>query len=388
MAINDSLLTSLQSYVNPDLINRASKLVGQSPDNVKTGINNALPAILMGIVNKGSNIEGAQALLNMIRQGGYDSRSPSDALRNLEGENANNTIQTGNHIVRSLFGNNFDSIIDRVSRASGLPGSGMTKIFGLLAPLVMSALGSRVKQGNLNATSLMGFLSNQKSSLVRLAPADLFGKMETGEAQGRIEKTMSQMAGPGNPGVRYGERRGVSWLTMGLLALLVLGAYLLTRGPGDRMIAPTDVDETVQAQPRGLGELPTPMSEFDDFVSGGDAGELPKRFQFEELNFEIGTTELVPGSERELDRIADILKQHPEVVLRVEGFTDNTGSPATNEALSSARANKVKEELVKRGVEENRMDTAGRGAESPIAPNDTEENRARNRRIELVVLEM
>lgn len=378
MAINDNMLTSLQSYMDPGFINRISNLLGQSPENVKTGVNNALPALLMGIVNKGSNIEGAQTLLRAIRQGGYDSRAPAEALREFEGDKATNAIQKGSDIVRGIFGNNADSIIERVSQASGLPSSGMSKIFATLAPLVMTVLGSRVKQGNLNATSLMGFLSNQKASLVRFAPPELFSAATSGRP----------VVGSEPSGVRYGERRGVSWMTIGLITLLLAGAYLLTRGPGDRMIAPTDVDETVQAQPRGLAELPTPMSEFDEFLASGNAGELPKRFQFEELNFEVAKTDLVPGSETELDRIAEILKQNPNVIVRIEGFTDSTGDPAANQALSLARANRVKEELVNRGVDGARIETAGRGAESPIVPNDTEENRARNRRIEVVVLQM
>lgn len=388
MAINDNMLTSLQSYMDPGFVNRVSNLVGQSPDIVKTGINNALPALLMGIVNKGSNIEGAQTLLRMIRQSGYDSRSPAETLREFEGENATNSIQKGSEIVRSIFGNNVDTIIDRVSQASGLSSSGMAKIFGMLAPLVMTVLGSRVKQGNLNATSLMGFLSNQKASLVRLAPAELFSTAAGGGRE-RVKEAVNQVVG-GEPSgsVRYGERRGVSWATIGLITLLLLGAYFLTRGPGDRMVAPTDVDETIQAQPRGLADLPSPMSQFDDFLASGNTSELPKRFQFEELNFELATTNLVPGSETELDQIAEVLKQHPNVVVRIEGFTDNTGDPASNEALSLARANKVKDELVNRGIDSARMETAGRGADSPIAPNDTEENRAKNRRIEIVVLDM
>ncbi len=380
MAINDSLLNTLQSYIGPGFINRVSKMTGLPPDTIKAGINSILPALLMGIVNKGSNVAGAQALLNMIRQGGFDSRAPDEAIREFEGEQTTVPLQRGNDIVRNIFGNHLDTIAERLSRASGLPSSGITKVLSMLAPLAMTVLGSRVKKGSFNASSLMGFLSSQQPSLAKLVPADVIPKPEV--AGGVLDRVRE------SSGVHYGERRGVSWMTMGLLALLALGGYLLTRGPGDRMIAPTDMEETVQAQPQALSDVATPASELDAFLAAGDGTNLPQRFQFEELTFETATTNLVSGSEAELDRIAATLNQYPGVNVRIEGFTDSTGNPEFNMALSLARANKVKEELVTRGVDANRLETVGRGAANPVAPNDTEENRAKNRRIELIVVDM
>jgi OOP family OmpA-OmpF porin len=89
-----------------------------------------------------------------------------------------------------------------------------------------------------------------------------------------------------------------------------------------------------------------------------------------------------------LTEIANLLIQHPELLqVEVQGHTDDTGSEARNGALSEDRAAAVKEWLGKAGVERDRLIAKGYGASKPLAPNLTEQNRARNRRVEFVVLQ-
>ena len=71
--------------------------------------------------------------------------------------------------------------------------------------------------------------------------------------------------------------------------------------------------------------------------------------------------------------------------MQLEGHTDNTGDAAANKKLSQDRADAVKELLVKGGIEASRVSTAGYGQEKPIASNATEDGKAQNRRLELVV---
>jgi K(+)-stimulated pyrophosphate-energized sodium pump len=80
-----------------------------------------------------------------------------------------------------------------------------------------------------------------------------------------------------------------------------------------------------------------------------------------------------------------ILKAYPNVAVSLEGHTDNTGDAGANKKLSLDRAIVVKEIMIKGGIAEARIGTDGYGEEKPIAPNDTDEGRAKNRRTELVV---
>jgi K(+)-stimulated pyrophosphate-energized sodium pump len=87
-----------------------------------------------------------------------------------------------------------------------------------------------------------------------------------------------------------------------------------------------------------------------------------------------------------VDALISILKAYPAVQVRLEGYTDNTGNAEANQKLSQDRAEAVKTMLVNGGIDAGRLTTAGYGQDKPVASNDTDEGRAKNRRTELVVV--
>jgi MYXO-CTERM domain-containing protein len=112
--------------------------------------------------------------------------------------------------------------------------------------------------------------------------------------------------------------------------------------------------------------------------------ELAERVQFEQ-----GKATLLPQSEEVLRGVAKVMKEHPELArLSIEGYTDNVGPADFNKVLSADRAASVLEWLVKNGgVDRRRMTSTGFGIEKPLASNDDEAGRQRNRRVEVRVLE-
>ncbi|WP_338876209.1 sodium-translocating pyrophosphatase [Spirosoma sp. SC4-14] len=108
-------------------------------------------------------------------------------------------------------------------------------------------------------------------------------------------------------------------------------------------------------------------------------------FDFDRLLFETGSATLKPQSQEQLKNIAEILKAFPAVNIKLGGYTDNTGNAASNLKLSQDRANSVRVELEKMGIDNNRLEAEGYGQEHPVASNDTEEGRAKNRRISIRV---
>ena len=101
--------------------------------------------------------------------------------------------------------------------------------------------------------------------------------------------------------------------------------------------------------------------------------------------FRTGSSEIDSVSEPLLASVADIAKRCPAVRVDVSGHTDNAGAKAANQQLSEQRAKAVMAALVRHGVAATRIDAAGFGDARPIAPNTTEANRAKNRRIEFRV---
>jgi len=101
------------------------------------------------------------------------------------------------------------------------------------------------------------------------------------------------------------------------------------------------------------------------------------------LGFPAGGASLRAGASPTLDRLAELLIQHPRLRVRVEGHTDSVGSQEANLALSRARADAVKRALVERGVSADRIQTVGLGEAQPIADNGTTAGRRQNRRIDV-----
>lgn len=108
---------------------------------------------------------------------------------------------------------------------------------------------------------------------------------------------------------------------------------------------------------------------------------------FMNIEFETGSAELQPGSEKYIDQIAGELKLKPDLVLEVAGHTDDVGSTEDNLTLSINRAEAVKSALIEKGIAANRLVPKGYGEEKPIVPNDSDENRRKNRRTEFIVLD-
>lgn len=104
------------------------------------------------------------------------------------------------------------------------------------------------------------------------------------------------------------------------------------------------------------------------------------------INFETGKSEIQPASMPVIDQIFQMLKQNPDLKISIEGHTDNTGTEKSNQTLSEMRAKSVMNVLVSKGINANRLQSKGWGQTKPVADNNTEEGKAKNRRVEIVKL--
>jgi outer membrane protein OmpA-like peptidoglycan-associated protein len=108
----------------------------------------------------------------------------------------------------------------------------------------------------------------------------------------------------------------------------------------------------------------------------------------QQVAFEVDSAVIKKESDGLLDGIAKVLTAHPEIAkVEVQGHTDNSGKAQHNKVLSGQRAEAVKRALVKRGVAEKRLLAKGYGQEQPIGDNDVEAGRAKNRRVQFLILE-
>lgn len=106
-----------------------------------------------------------------------------------------------------------------------------------------------------------------------------------------------------------------------------------------------------------------------------------------DVSFDVGRSAIKPNFAPVLNQFATSLNQNPVTTVTIIGHTDSTGSDAINNPLSMDRANAARDYLVSRGVAATRIATDGRGSREPVADNNTQQGRDKNRRVEIYVAE-
>lgn len=102
------------------------------------------------------------------------------------------------------------------------------------------------------------------------------------------------------------------------------------------------------------------------------------------ITFDVGKSTIKPESMGEINRIVQLMTENPDLKFSVEGHTDSTGNAASNQTLSEQRSQAIVAKLVELGIASDRLTAVGKGQNSPIADNNTDEGRAKNRRVEFV----
>jgi OmpA-OmpF porin, OOP family len=393
MATN--LIENISSYITPDIINKASAFLHESPSNTSMAMSGIIPTLLGGITNMASSPGGATQLAGMLGSAGQHEGLLNGLSSYFSGgSSTTGLIHQGEGLVSSLFGGRQDSVTSAISSFSGIGSGSATSLMAMAAPIVMGAIARLRSSQNLNPTQLASLLSSQKSNINAAVPAGLRSLTESDvrsevrpDVQGLRSVTVAPVAVPEPP-------RGMRWwpLLLLLAGLLGLLAYLFGRPRPNVAATPPPVPvPAMQDVKLCSGNTLSLMSgsfnyNLARYLVDGSNTDLPKTFVFDNLNFDSATTNLTPPSRQTVDDLITIMKACPDAQVQLAGHTDNTGDPAANETLSTNRAVAIKDMLVAGGISPDRITTIGYGQDKPIASNDTEDGKARNRRTELVVL--
>lgn len=130
-----------------------------------------------------------------------------------------------------------------------------------------------------------------------------------------------------------------------------------------------------------------PLDAADDIEKKKDSFDVEKigaAIVLEGVVFDVNKATIKPESESILTKALKTFTDNPDIAVEIRGHTDNSGNAKKNQKLSADRAESVRQWMIARGVDGNRISTKGFGSDSPLAPNDTPENKQKNRRIEFV----
>ena len=409
MNLLDVLKSQLTSGNTMDVI---SNLLGENKTTAQSGLDAILPTLLGSVIQKSSSTEGANSVLNVLKSGSFDGSMLNNISGLLGGGDATNTLlNSGSSLLNTFLGEKTASVINIISNLSGLKNGSTSSLLKLAAPLLMSVIGKN--SSGLSASGLASMLMGQSSFVKDALPAgigNLLGLSALGSPA--VSSTATTTATTDDSSSLF------SKLTPWLLGAAVLAGLLfawkscqktemtppavvesakqttsdtVTKASDAMGNAANKVVEAFKVSLPGGTVLDVPKGSLEDqivaFIQSKEAVSKTKWFDFDRLLFETGKATLKPESEEQLKNTAAIMKAFPKVKIKIGGYTDNTGNAASNIKLSADRAKNVMSELVKLGVAAARLTAEGYGSNNPVASNDTEEGKAKNRRISISVRE-
>ena len=393
MATN--LIDLIKGYLTPDIVAASASYVGESGQDTYKAFTGLVPTTVAALGNMAATKTGAQQISQMLDSGKYDGSMLAN-LGNLfsGGVAAQSAIGAGKGLLESLFGNSLGGVTDLIARFSGIRVGSASSLMALVAPIIMHVLGRQRAAGGGGMAAVTNLLTDQRSSLTGLLPSGMASLLGGSGVTSGLSDVVSATAGTASRATREvaaaTSRTSDWWIPLAAVAALILLAigYMSWWAPA-REAARVATTKLAELQlPSGI-KISVPEGAFNfslaTWLARTSDTTVPKRFVFDNLNFESSSTALTPESRPTVDTLAAILKAYPAVSVDLEGYTDSTGDPAANKKLSLDRAAAVKNLLVGGGIADSRMTTAGYGPENPIASNDTEDGRAKNRRLELVV---
>lgn len=171
MAVN--ILETVKGYLTPDLISRASSMLGESEGGVSKALSGLVPAVFGGLISKATSGShaGANEVLALSKES-YQGGFPGNITNMLGG----GLPSGGTSMLENFFGNKFQSIISAIASFAGIKTSSANSLFNVATPLATGALGRYAVENNLDAHGLSSFLQSQKSNVAAMLPAGLPGK--------------------------------------------------------------------------------------------------------------------------------------------------------------------------------------------------------------------
>ena len=232
----------------------------------------------------------------------------------------------------------------------------------------------------------MKLLTKTLCALLLGAPALLMAQSNTASPASALKMPTLEDLIPGGETYRYTENLyGLQWwgdtaVKPGIDSLVAIRP---TDGRESLLFTRDDVNRVLEAE--GLGKLAQLYVLSFPWADKTQALlSLHGKFITYGITFDVGKSTIKPESMGEINRIVTLMTENPDLKFSVEGHTDSTGNPTSNQTLSEQRSQAIVAKLVELGIAQNRLTAVGKGQNSPIADNNTDEGRAKNRRVEFV----
>ena len=407
-----SLIDSVMNLGTPDLTSKIASSLGEPTDGVSSALAGGLNSMLLGILGKTADPSAMRSVFNLVTDPANDGRvldNPAALVGAPEGPMSS----LGGQFLSNVFGARGTTVNDVLARTSGLRVGSMSSLMRLAAPLLLGVLGKRARDDGLNAASFARVFEDERDSIENAAPPGIAGALGLAEpvaAESYAGEPIYEEGPVEQPSRVYApeeQTTGLRWMWPALVALAAIALFLGTRA---KHRVPAPVADTTTARSRAaageVAELSSGIVQLrlpnDNVLSVPASSAEAKLVAFlndstratddtswivlDRIHFESNSSKIDPDAEAQAKNISDILKAYPHAAAKIGGYTDSTGSDAANLRLSRSRAESARASVEHNGLAATRVTADGFGSKDPVASNSTDDGKAQNRRVALLVI--
>jgi len=402
------------------LVSHASGSFGESAEGITSALHSTVSTLAGALTLKGRSASEAKGLMDYIASQRINGNLLNHATGLLDSTAETESLMAnGSTILNYLLGDRTGQVGDLISGEGRLKTSSANALLKLTAPFVLATLARYVEEKSLDTAGVKTLLSGQLEFIKPSLPKG----MDTLLGLDSIIQSNNNTNPMDNSSTPSSSKSPISkflpWIVLLLAALGLF--YFVQKGCGssntpagetpataDTLKTETSADAMdVNTPPTSTGstlvytmkdgtKMELERTSFSawmiDFLKGTAPGatgygtNTPNCMPFDHVSFDQTTGGLTASSEQELFQVYTILKSYPEVIVSIEGHTDNTGDPEQSKLLSEQQAQKVKGWLEKKGIAADRLISSGWGERNPKASNDTEEGRKINNQVQVCIV--
>ncbi len=196
MSLN--LIDLVKDQMTNALVGKVSSLIGENKTSTNSALTSFIPALLGGIVSKGSDMRGAGSLLRLINDNNLGANTISNLSSLLDGgRQSDGFMEMGGKLIASILGSNQSSVLNNLVSLTGLSKNTSSSLLSLLAPIALGTIGKIVKSDNLDAGGLMRMLMGQKSAVSKALPAGMGSVLGFADYDSHTTPTTQSSSGSG-----------------------------------------------------------------------------------------------------------------------------------------------------------------------------------------------
>jgi OmpA-OmpF porin, OOP family len=387
--MTDSIFATLLNAIDGHTAGDVARALGQPEQSVRRGMESSVAAVFSSLAAKSNDSGALQRIIDMLPSTG--GQAYWSQMAGTVSDPNSSLMAAGRRMLPALFGSGENAVTNGISRASSLSPSAVTTLLSMAGPIVMSFIAKQLRDGAMTMEGLRGALQRESTTIRNALPTGLSD----------VFWPATPAASTTSPVIAQSvhRERSANWILPAIIAgAVALGLVWLlghARRPMISRVTPAPTGEASRAAPPAAAVCTMPAtvvlpqdglgSRFLAFVQTQPSPA--SEFDADQLSFATGSARLTPQAQAQLNGVATVLVNCPNVRVKVAGYTDNVGNPAPNLSLSRNRAINVVSQLERSGVSADRITAEGDGDHNPIADNASPEGRAKNRRVAIFVLQ-